>query len=385
MKVLAIAMLNLRRLFRERTNIFYVVISPLLFVLVLGLLFGGGQPLRLAVTGADGGPLAQHLASALAADGRVELTHVDSDRDLRTAVERGTVNAGLVIPDDYDAGLRSGQQTAVHYLTRPDDLVAAELGVWVRSVVPQEAALLRAARFGADRGDRSFEHALRAAESMPLRGSEVVVVNTGERQFPAGLNQFAPIAPSLLLLFVFLTSLTAALGLIEARRLGVTSRMYATPTPPAVIVAGEALGRLAIALAQGLVVVLGTGLLFGVDWGDPLGAAALLLLFCLVGSGAAMLLGSLFRSEGPALGVAMALGLGLAGVGGTMLPLELLSEPMQRVARFTPHAWGYEGFAELVRHGGRFTDILPQLGVLAAFAVVLFGLGVWRLRRSITG
>jgi ABC-2 type transport system permease protein len=75
----------------------------------------------------------------------------------------------------------------------------------------------------------------------------------------------------------------------------------------------------------------------------------------------------------------MALGLGLAGVGGTMLPLELLSEPMRRVARFTPHAGGY------ARRGVRRLRRLPQLGVLAAFAVVLFGLGVWRLRRSITG
>lgn len=65
--------------------------------------------------------------------------------------------------------------------------------------------------------------------------------------------------------------------------------------------AGEALGRFAVALTQGLVIMVGSALLFGVGWGDPLGAGVL-LLFCLVGSGAAMLLGSLFRTEGPAIG-----------------------------------------------------------------------------------
>ncbi|MEU8245353.1 hypothetical protein [Nonomuraea sp. NPDC048916] len=46
-------------------------------------------------------------------------------------------------------------------------------------------------------------------------------------------------------------------------------------------------------------------------------------------------------------------------------------------------AWGYDGFAELVRHGAGLPDILSQLGVLAAYAAVLLTLGIWRLRRAL--
>lgn len=380
----AIAGVNLRRMFRDRSNIFYVIVSPLLFILVLGLLFGGGQPLRVGVAGADTGPLAQRLAEALAADDRIDLERYDSASALRTAVERGTVNAGVVIPTGYDEAVRGGERAVVHQLTRRDDPAGAEVGVWLRAVVAQQAAVLRAARFAADETGASFDDSLRRAGTVEVPAVEVAVVSSGPAQFPAGLNRFAPVASSMLLLFVFLTSLTGALGLIEARRLRVTTRMYATPTPAAVLVAGEALGRLGIALSQGLVVMLGSALLFGVDWGDPLGAAALLVLFCLVGSGAAMLLGSALRSEGPALGLSLALGLGLAAVGGVMVPLELLAEPVQRIARLTPHAWGYQGFAELVRRGGTLGDILPELGVLAGYAAALWILGVWRLRRAVT-
>lgn len=385
MTALAIAVSNVRRLFRDRSNIFFTLVAPLLFLLVLGLVFGGGQPVQLGVVGGQEGPLAERLTGALAAGERVEIEQFDSADALRTEVERGTVNAGVVIPADYDAVVREGDQAAVHYLARQDDLLAQDLGVWVRSVIPQEAALLRAAQFGAQEGAGSFDEALRTAEASELPGVAVEVVTTGEAVFPEDLNPFTSIAPSLLLLFVFLNSLSASLGLIQSRQLGVTTRMYATPTPLRTIVAGEALGRFGIALTQGLVVLFGAALLFGVDWGDPVGAAAVLVLFCLVGSGAAMLVGSLFRDEGPALGVAMGLGLGLAAVGGTMLPLELLAEPVRVIARFTPHAWGYEAFAELTRHGAGVTDIAPELGVLAGFAVVLFGLGTWRLRRAITG
>jgi ABC-2 type transport system permease protein len=57
---------------------------------------------------------------------------------------------------------------------------------------------------------------------------------------------------------------------------------------------------------------------------------------------------------------------------------------MRTLSRFTPHAWANEGFAELVRRGGGLLDILPQLGVLAGYAVVLSGAGGWLLHRTLT-
>jgi ABC-2 type transport system permease protein len=67
-----------------------------------------------------------------------------------------------------------------------------------------------------------------------------------------------------------------------------------------------------------------------------------------------------------------------------MLPLELFPATMRTIAHLTPHAWGIDGFARLVNHGGTVATIGPQLAVLAAMAAALFGLATWRLRRSIS-
>ena len=53
-----------------------------------------------------------------------------------------------------------------------------------------------------------------------------------------------------------------------------------------------------------------------------------------------------------------------------------------KVAHLTPHAWVYDAFAKIQRHGSGLADILPQLGVLAAMAAGLLVLGTWALRRS---
>jgi ABC-2 type transport system permease protein len=384
-KALAIAGINLRRLARDRTNIFFMLLFPMLLVLVIGAAFGSGFTPRLGLVTGGTGPLSDRLVAGLEDAGGIRVERVDDAEDLRTAVERGELSAGLVVPGDYDRAARSGDPVELPYLARPDEL-GQQVGVAVQAVVADQAGLLRAAGFAADRTGASFEQTLGLAEAAAPQLPRVTVRATtvGEAVFPEGLGQFDLGASSQLLLFVFLTSLAGSTALIETRRLGVARRMLASPTGAGTILAGEALGRFAVALVQGLLIMIGAGLLFGVDWGDPVGAGALLVTFALAAGGAAMLMGAAFRTEQQATGVGILAGLALAALGGSMLPLELFSDTMRTVARITPHAWANEGFAELVRRGGGVIDIAPQLGVLTGYAVVLFGLGAWLLRRALT-
>jgi ABC-type uncharacterized transport system permease subunit len=78
------------------------------------------------------------------------------------------------------------------------------------------------------------------------------------------------------------------------------------------------------------------------------------------------------------------LGLSLAALGGSMVLLEVFPETMKTVAKITPHAWANEAFAELLLDDGALADVLPQLGVLLAFAVSLLALATWRLRSALT-
>jgi ABC-2 type transport system permease protein len=96
------------------------------------------------------------------------------------------------------------------------------------------------------------------------------------------------------------------------------------------------------------------------------------------------LIGTVFRNAEQAGGVGVMLGLGLAALGGCMLPIQLFSPTLRQIAHVTPHAWAIDAFAKLVQDDGGLLDILPELGVLAAYAAVLLLLASWRLRVVIT-
>jgi ABC-2 type transport system permease protein len=160
--------------------------------------------------------------------------------------------------------------------------------------------------------------------------------------------------------------------------------MLSTPTSVRTILLGEGLGRLGVALVQALIIVVGSALAFGVGWGDPLAAALVVLAFCLVGSGAGLLLGSTLSNEQQTVALSLLLGLGLAAIGGSMVPLEVFPDTVRTLAHVTPQAWGNDAFSELLRHDGGVADVLPHVGVLAGYAVVLLTLATWRLHRTLT-
>jgi ABC-2 type transport system permease protein len=383
-KALVIAGSNLRRILRQRANVFFLFILPMLIILLLGAAFGGADA-RLGAVAEGAGPLGNELVTTLARRPNLDVQRFSSEADLRRAVERGRVQAGLVVPAGYDAKARSGAAVRVRYFARPDS-IAQELRLTVQSVVAGEAGIIRAASVLEQErlasGPAAFRAASRAARAAPSIG---VRVTTGDGDaYPEAGGRFDVGASTQLLLFIFLTSLTGAGALIETRRLGVSRRMLSTPTRARTILAGEALGRFAIALTQALLIVAGSILVFGVDWGDPLGAAAIVLAFCLVGSGAGMLLGSSLRNEEQAGSVSLLLGLGLAALGGSMVPLEVFPDSMRLVAHFTPHAWGNDGFSKLIGHDGGFGDVLGDVAVLLAWAAALLTLATWRLRRALT-
>jgi ABC-2 type transport system permease protein len=203
------------------------------------------------------------------------------------------------------------------------------------------------------------------------------------REF-AGLGQFDLGASSQLFLFTFLTALSAGAALIQTRELGVARRMLSTPTSAGTILAGQATGRIAVAIFQATYLVLATWLLFRVDWGDPLATGVVVLLFCVLSGAAGMLVGATFRNDSQAGGVGIGLGLGLAALGGSMVPLEIFPEGMSTVAFVTPHAWANTAMAEIVRRDGGLGDVLLEVGVLALYAVVLLALAAWRLQRVLS-
>ena len=385
MKALAIAGSNVRRMLRERSNIFFVFIFPLALILLIGAQFGGDVDPVIGLYMADDDQLAVAIAEEVESEDTLDVRRFETAEELTSSVERGSSQAGLFIPGGLDEVAEDGERVEIGFVSRPDGF-GPQIQSVVGAAVSRVMTPVAAASFASEKNGAPFDEALEVAiaEEAAAPGLGTQVTAFGEALFPPTLGRFDLGASSQLVLFVFLTALAGSAALILSRQLGISRRMLSTPTSTGTIVVGEGTGRWAVAMVQGLYIIVVTFLIFRVDWGDPLGAVLILITFSAVGAGAGMLMGAVFSNDAQASGIGIILSLGLAALGGAMLPIELFSPTMQKVAHITPHAWALDGFAELVRRNGTVVDILPELGVLTAYAVVLLALAAWRLRVALT-
>jgi ABC-2 type transport system permease protein len=401
MKALAIAGNELRRMLRDRSNLFFVLLLPLLLVLFIGT----GTVIGATVAVAGSGPLAEAVRSALDADGafqEVIALDVDAAAD---AVARSAVTVAVIVTEHDVTATATATEAAgpgavaetvlgpvveVEVVARDASIASAVTAV-VADELARRTAALDAARLGAVAIGADVASLLHVAERIAEAGQAagtgaVRVTSVGGDPLAAefqAMGRFDLGATSQLVLFTFLTAMVGAVGLIQTRELGVAGRIRSTATPLATLLAGQALGRIAVAVFQATYLVVATALLFGASWGDPLATAAVIVLFSMVAGGAGMLVGTVARNEAQAGGLGIGLGLGLGALGGSMVPLEVMPEALIRIARFTPHAWANSAFAEIVRRGGGIGDVLSELAVLAMFAAVMLGLAVVVLRRRL--
>lgn len=390
-QVLAIAAVSVRRLVRDRSNVFFVLIFPMLLVLLIGAQFGGTQSsLPLAVVAEDVGPLGEQLVAEVEATDLVEVVPFDTADAAVEAVARGQVTGALVLPPGYDEAIRSSPRGVVlAFVGRPDTPSPAMQAVVVSVVGQQNQRITLADLVIVVDDEVTYEAALGQADAaigvLPEVAVDREVLGTSRlaEEF-AGLGRFDLGAVQQLNLFVFLTALTNAAALLQSREYGVTRRLLAHPTTARRVIVGEALGRFGVAMVQGLAIIVGTLLLFDVDWGDPASAIVILAVFAAACAGAGLLLGAVARNQSQAGAVGVGLGIGIAALGGSMIPVEVMPEGMRTISQLTPHAWSYDAFAEVVRRDATLLDVLPQLAILVVMGVVLLGAAGLLLRRTIT-
>ncbi len=332
---------------RDRTSFFFMIVLPLAIIVIIGASFGGVRDLEIAVLGE--GTTADAVVEALDATPDVEAVRYTDIEEVRSDIRRFDIEAAVIVTGDNTFEFISNPAT--------DESFAA------RSVVQRVVDRVEAGVSGQS-------------------GVSVSTQPVGEARF-ASQGAFALTAAQNLVLFTFITALTASSILVRMRRSGVLRRSLSSPASPVGVVTGVGAGWMALAVIQAIIIVAVGALAFSVNWGSPVAALLLVLLFSLVGTGAGLLVGSALSSEDTATSVSIPVALILAALGGCMVPSEIFPDFLATVSKATPHYWALEGWKELMFDGAGAADIATQLVVLTGFAVVLLGTSAVVLRRSL--
>jgi len=384
MTALAVAGASLRRMLRDRTALFFIVLLPVLVIAIIGTVVQNPGGFRIGVLAPDPGrELAGALVGDLAAAGPVE-TQPD-EQTARTALRRGELDAVVLIPSDLDAVLLRGDSVVIPILAGGAESTQSAARSAVSAAVARHAERVQAAAFAARRTGTGVAEQLPRATALQRATPRISVrtenVASGSDYLPLG---FGYSAPTMLVLFVFINALAGGATVVQTRQLGIYGRALAAPIRARDLVLGEALSYLAFALLQSALIIATGSLLFGVGWGNLPAAIALVVTWALVGTGAGMLSGALFKTPDQASAIGPVVGIAFAMLGGCMWPLEIVPPAVRTLGHVTPHAWAVDAWISLLSRAGHFTDIVTNLAVLAGYAVAMLGLAAVLLQRRLS-
>ncbi len=405
MRLLDIALKDLRQLIVDWKTALFLLVMPIGFTLLFAFVFGGAgaEDPRLPVgfIDQDGESiLAVQLLALLEASDAIHPVVLD-DVDLEEAQEQVAdeeLSAVVVVPAGYSEqalSLTGGQAPISILIVDPNSSggQAAQSGLqaaFMRLLGGVEATRLTAQAFEGQGGtaDQAFltetlARAIQAWENPPLTVtlSQSGALATGDEQAPAPANDYAHSSAGIMVQFAMAGLMGAAAIIVAERKTGTMLRLLTTPVTRIQIVLGHFLAMFIMILVQLTVLILFGQILLGVGYlRVPLATLLMLLTTAFWAASLGLLIGIFARSEEQVIIFALMVMLLLSGLGGAWMPLEFTGKTFQAVGHLLPTAWAIDGFENIIVRGLGFDSVLLPAAIVLGFAVIFFAAAIWRFR-----
>ena len=404
-KILDIARKDLLQMLRDWKFLFFLLLMPAGFTLLMGFVFGGAYQtevdsrILVALVDQDGSALSASFQEVLDSSYAIRIELRDVTADLDEAVEDGEIAAALVLPKGFGAALQAGEPVDLNLTVDPDSPASQTARNEIQALASRFTGAVRTARFSLQTYqestasltettmqeffDASLDAALQAWQDPPvaLEITDAVLVKDDPIDLAYGSSAYAHSSPGMMAQFAIAGLIPAASVLVIERKTRALARMLSTATSRAQILTGHFLTMFLMILAQFLILTLFGQLLLDLDYYTPPWATLLMIIStALFAASLGMLIATLAKTEEHVIVLTMLPMFVLSSLGGAWMALEVMPASMQTVGHFSPVAWIMDGFKGILIRGWGLQEVLLPAGVLLLFTIVCLGFSLWKFK-----
>jgi len=420
MKILDIALKDLKRSFRSAFTVGMTIVAPLLLVgliyFALGGAFSGDADLPAVAVGlvnADslpaGAPLEKPLGDHIQDmfyDESVEswLTPTDypDEASARAALDAQEIGVAVIIPEGFSARFLAGERDIQALVISDPTLTIAPqvaqnmIAAMLDGVVGGEIAIQTVMERGQEIGSQPDPAQLPGLieryttwyadfqQDMfhnPEQAALVMVTPAAEQASENPMqNVLGIMMAGQMAFFAFFTGAYSMTSILREDEEGTLQRLFTTPVGRDTILAGKFASVILSVILQGVVLIIAARYAFSVHWGEP-GAVALALtgqVFAAAGLGVLLIsFTKTTQQSGPVLGGGLTV---LGMLGGLFTSGLSMPEAFTRLAVFTPQGWVIKAW-KVVLSGGGTSELLVPFAMLAVMGIVMFAIGALVFRR----
>lgn len=390
MTFLWLAIKDMLIIVRDKKAFLTLILMPLLLIAILGAAFGDIMKqdeditidkFTLGVANLDKGQLSKVLTDQVfseALSGQIRLKTYD-EVILKKQIIEHKLSVGIVIPPDFTSSLMSGDETRVKLLTVPDPGIKAPIVNTVMKQFSNSISIEVLASNLVQPVNAGNQTSILEPKPPSDKITQPLLHETTINAKTKPVGSFQYYAAAMSVMFLLMTVVQGVTAMILEKEQDVYKRLLLTNLTYTNYLSGKMLGLLIISLAQAFVIIVGTQLLFGVDWGPSIsGLIMMTFAFVFNACGLGLLAGSFIKTE-KAFSVAGMFGTQImAALGGSMAPLYFFPDWAISVTKLLPNGLALQSYLNLMS-GATVTDILPAIAGSMGLGLLFLAIGLFRL------
>jgi ABC-type multidrug transport system permease subunit len=197
------------------------------------------------------------------------------------------------------------------------------------------------------------------------------------------LGLIQAVAGTAIMMLLFSVSSVGA-GILVEKDAGTLKRLLYSPISPVHILYGKMLAGNIIAVTQLSVMFLFSWIAFGLNiWIDIPSMMVMIMSTAFACTSFGIFLASISQTEKQVDSMATIVILVMSGIGGSMIPLFVMPEIMQKIAVVSMNYWGIQGFYDIFWRQLPFTDVIIRAGVLFSIGILMTAISTFFYRRNI--
>ena len=383
-----IAWKDLLEVFRNRMGLVLLILMPVFMMVMVGYIYPSDNSMSdvtIALVNEDVGyggytnassTLTAILENTSNNIDWMSLTTASSFDEVREMIQRGDVDAGIVISSDFSSSIMNGQQGTITLVTDQSNLQMSSLLESVLKGVFDELETGLA---------QQNVQSLGVDPSNSLAVVHPYNVQT-EGAIEGTFTYFDFVAPGIIAMTVMMSVMTGLPQAIsEERESGTLDGMMVAPISRLSVILGKTLAQIGRGLLQGIIIIVIAVALFGVTiHGSILLVFALLLLcvFSFVGLG--IVLTSFTKDQETAVMLMTTIMFPMMFLSGVFFPVEQMPWFMQTISNVLPLTYVADSLRKVMVLGADISMLTTELAILIGFGTVMIAIAVPVFKRAMT-
>lgn len=173
-------------------------------------------------------------------------------------------------------------------------------------------------------------------------------------------------------------------GLLDEKEAGTLKRLLYSPVKPTDVLFGKMLAALVLSILQLVIMFVFSWIVFGLPIFKDLTSLILMIITTAFAvSSFGIFLVSIAKSRQQLQGYSTIIIMLMSAIGGSMIPLFVMPEIMQKIAVISVNYWGIQGFYDIFWRSLSLAEILPKMGVLVAIGLVMTLISIRLFKRNV--